>query len=59
MIQTASSGARISGERVLDDLEHVRDFTTELDYYTTKIHNVLLKTTPSLHPGLAGPLDPY
>jgi hypothetical protein len=43
VIQTASSGARIAGERMLDDLEYARDFTTEPAYSTTKLHNLLFK----------------
>ncbi|GID28342.1 short-chain dehydrogenase [Paractinoplanes brasiliensis] len=47
VIQTASTGARIAGKLVLDDLEHQRDFTPERAYSTAKLYNILF--TKELH----------
>jgi NAD(P)-dependent dehydrogenase (short-subunit alcohol dehydrogenase family) len=47
LIQTSSSGARLFGRLVLDDLDHDRDFTPQLAYGTAKLANILF--TVELH----------
>jgi hypothetical protein len=66
-MQTASSGARIAGKFVPDDLEHARDFTPEPAYSTTKLYNILFTkelrrrhhdqglAVVAFHPGLVAP----
>jgi NAD(P)-dependent dehydrogenase (short-subunit alcohol dehydrogenase family) len=41
VIQTSSSGARISGKLDLDDLQHERDFSPIRAYGTAKLENIL------------------
>lgn len=64
VIQTSSSGARLFGRLVLDDLDHDRDFTPQLAYGTAKLANILFTrelhtryhdkgiSTAAFHPGL-------
>ncbi|KRC51933.1 short-chain dehydrogenase [Leifsonia sp. Root227] len=47
VIQTSSSGARLFGKLVIDDLDHDRDFTPQLAYGTVKLENILF--TKELH----------
>lgn len=47
VIQTSSSGARLFGKLVLDDLDHDRDFTPHRAYGTAKLENILF--TKELH----------
>ncbi|WP_369221633.1 SDR family NAD(P)-dependent oxidoreductase [Streptomyces sp. R39] len=63
VIQTASVGARLFGNLVIDDLDHDQDFTPQLAYGTTKLENILFTqelnarchdkgiSTAAFHPG--------
>ena len=47
VLQTSSSGARLFGKLVIDDLDHDKDFTPQLAYGTAKLENILF--TRELH----------
>lgn len=63
VIQTSSSGARLFGKVVIDDLDHDKDFTAQLAYGTVKLENILFTkeldrryraqgiSTAAFHPG--------
>lgn len=44
VIQTSSVGARLFGSLNMDDLDHDRDFTSQLAYGTAKLENILFTT---------------
>jgi hypothetical protein len=47
VVQTSSSGARLFGKLVIDDLDHDADFTPQRAYGTAKLENILF--TSELH----------